>query len=155
MDRSTPLPEILQDTNKKTDDERGIERATEYFKKMFSAHSTIKYMKESIDQLYISASYISPSFDSSPKTQSDPKRLESTIIKIADLKSDCEKLLVARTSFDKFVFRLSETERTVLVLRCKKNKSWKEISADLDISRSSAERAYQHVCTLAEQSHLF
>lgn len=134
---------------------KSTQRATAYFIKMFEVHNTIKYMKESIDKLYATASYISPSFDSVIKTQSNPQKLSDAVIKAADLKNDCKNLLNERAEFDKFVFRLSKTERKVLVLRCEKNKSWKEIASDLDISRSSVERTYRKVCLLAEQQLSF
>lgn len=127
-----------------------IDCVTEYFKKMFMAHSAVKYMKESIDQLYTSASYISPSFDSIPKTQSNPKRLENTIVKIVDLKMDCENLLNERADFDRFVFGLTDVERNVLIMRCEKNMSWKEIAFQLNISVASVERIYRKVCLQAE-----
>lgn len=152
MSRPTPLPDRLQEVRKKAsekkseDSESKTERATEYFRKMFAAHDTMKIIKEKVDKLYSSAEYISPSFEGASKSNSNSKSaFEAAIEKIADLKADYCKLFDERAAFDLFVCRLSKKEIDVLSLRCEKSMSWKQVSSELKISDTTAKDVYNDI----------
>ncbi len=152
MDRSTPIPELLQQTARKAQENETnrIELATEYFKKMFMAHDTMVIIKEKVDKLYSSAEYISPSFEGTSKSQSNSRSiLEDAIGKIADLKADYCKLLDERAAFDLFVCRLEKKEADVITLRCEKNMSWKQVSSELKISDTTAKNIFNEVAEKA------
>lgn len=148
MDRPTPLPEILQQTRKKASDDEAsrIERVTQYFRKMFTAHDTMEIIKEKVDKLYSSAEYISPSFEGTSNSHSDSKSaFEKAIEKIADLKADYCKLLDERAEFDLFVCGLEKKQIDVLTLRCEKNMGWKQVSSELKISDTTAKEIFNEV----------
>lgn len=129
---------------------------SEYFKKMYDVHETIKTIKENIDKLYASADYISPSFDNMPKSQSNPNRLVDTITEMYSLREYADYLLKERAKFDLFVCSLEKKERRILSLKCEKNMTWKEIAADseLGISATSAERIFNKICSLTDEKGL-
>ena len=136
-------------------DERGGSKQG-IFKELYKAHDKIRGIKEKIDQLYQSATYISPIITNAPKSQPNPKRLEDTIIKMADLREAGERLLRQRAIFDKFVSsELSVEEETVLSLRCEKNMGWKEIAGNLKLGVTSVKMIYYRVEEKADKFGLF
>lgn len=152
MSNPISLPERLQKMREKSsekkfeDNENKTERATGYFRKMFTAYDTMEIIKEKVDKLYSSAEYISPLFEGASKSSSNSKSaFEAAIEKIADLKADYCKLFDERAAFDLFVCRLDKKEIDVLSLRCEKNMSWKQVSSELKISDTTAKEIYNGV----------
>ncbi len=126
------------------------------FKELYNAHDKIKGIKEKIDRLYESATYISPIITNVPKSQPNPKRFEDTIIKMADLREIGERILRQRAIFDKFVSsELSAEEETVLSMRCEKNMGWKEIAGNLQLGVTSVKMIYYGVEKKADKFGLF
>lgn len=122
----------------------------EFFKKMYSAHETIKGIKEKIDKLYLSATYISPTFDGTPKSTGYSNKIENTIVELTDLKSYAENLLKARARFDLFVCTLDPTESTVLSLRYEYPHTWKEISSCTKLSVTTLKDLLRQIETKAD-----
>lgn len=154
MSKPIPLPEILQETRKRASEKKSedsrIDRATAYFKRMFEAYDKMEIIKEKVDKLYSSAEYVSPSFEDVSKSQSSSKSaFADAIVKIADLKADCCKLLEERAEFDVFVCRLNKKEIDVLTMRCEKNMSWKQVASELEISDTTAKSIYNEVAEKA------
>ncbi len=131
------------------------DKMQEFFKEMYMTHDKVKRIKEKIDKLYQSAIYISPVISDMPKGQSNPKRLEDTIIEITDLKSLCEQLLRKRARFDRFTCDLTATQEKILSMRCELGLEWKEIATDIGMSISSVQRVFKYICGLAIASDLF
>lgn len=128
--------------------------AAKYFRRMYKAHDTIDDIKKRIDKLYLSATRVSPVSDGMPKSPSNPKRFEETIVEMADLRVLGEKLLKERAQFDLFLCLISPEMKNVLEMRCEKYMKWKEIAAILDISISSVKRLYYNVCDLAIEKNI-
>ena len=126
-----------------------------YFKEMYCAHKKIAEIGERINNLRISATYISPSFGMTSKSNSNPQKLEATIIDIVSLEEYATQLLKERARFDLFVSRLGATESKVLKMRCDEDFSWKEIAGELGISVSSSQRMFLSVCNKAEAIGLY
>lgn len=128
----------------------------DFFRELYQAHDRIRAIKEKIDRLYQSAQYISPVMTSMPKSQPNPKRLEDTIIEMADLREEGEKILRRRALFDKFVVsELSMNEESVLSLRCEKNMGWKEIAGSLNLGVTTVKGIYSVVEKKADKFGLF
>lgn len=128
---------------------------TEYFRKMYQAHDIIADIRERIDKLYLSATRVSPVSDGMPKSTSNPKRFEETIVEMADLRTRGENLLRQRAKFDLFVCDLTVTEAKVLSMRCEKGMGWKEIAGELRISISSAKGIWGKVESKADDFGCF
>lgn len=126
------------------------------FRSLYQAHDRIRAIKEKIDRLYQSAQYISPVMTRMPKSQPNPKRLEDTIIEMADLREEGEKILRKRALFDKFVVsELSMDEESVLSLRCEMNMGWKEIAGTLNLGVTTVKSIYSAVEKKADKFGLF
>lgn len=126
-----------------------------YFKEMYCAHKKIAEIGERINKLRISATYISPSFGMTSKSNSNPQKLEATIIDIVSLEEYATQLLKERARFDLFVSKLGTTESKVLKMRCDEDLSWKEIAGELGMSVSSSQRMFMSVCNKAEAIGLY
>lgn len=126
-----------------------------YFKEMYCAHKKIAEIGERINKLRISATYISPSFGMTSKSNSNPQKLEATIIDIVSLEEYATQLLKERARFDLFVSKLGTTESKVLKMRCDEDLSWKEIAGELGMSVSSSQRMFLSVCNKAEALGLY
>lgn len=137
------------------EDKRGGSKQS-FFKELYRAHEKIRGIKERIDRLYQSATYISPIITNAPKSQPNPKRFEDTIIKMADLREAGERILRQRAIFDKFVSsELSVEEETVLSMRCEKNMGWKEIAGSLKLGVTSVKTIYYGIEKKADKFGLF
>lgn len=137
------------------EDERGGSKQG-LFKELYKAHDKIRCIKDRIDRLYESATYISPIITNVPKSQPNPKRFEDTIIEMADLRKAGERILRQRAIFDKFVsYELSVEEETVLSMRCEKNMGWKEIASNLKLGVTSVKTIYYGVEKKADKFGLF
>lgn len=130
-------------------------RKSDYFKKMFEAHDIIIDIRHRIDNLYSSATNISPSSGGIPSVQPNPHKMEEKIIEMAYLRELGEKLLKARAKFDLFVCTLNHFDVSLLTLRFEKGLSWKEIASVLDVSVSTVNRRYYEICEVAENDRLF
>ncbi|MFR7564075.1 MAG: hypothetical protein ACLUV5_00665 [Oscillospiraceae bacterium] len=126
-----------------------------FFKEMFYAHKKIAEIGERLNKLRISATYISPSFGDSPKSNSNPQKLEATIIDIVSLEEYATQLLKERAKFDLFVSKLGAAESKLLKMRCDEALSWKEIAGELRMSVSSSQRMFLAVCNKAESIGLY
>ena len=135
--------------------EMQTDKMQDFFNEMYAAHEKVKRIKEKIDKLYQSAIYISPPISDMPRGQSNPKRLEDTIIEIADLKSFCEQLLRKRARFDRFTCDLTTMQEKILCMRCKLRLEWKEIANETGMSLSSVQRVFKYICGLAVEYDLF
>ena len=131
-----------------------MDKMQEFFKEMYSTHDKVKKINERIEKLYQSAIYISPAISDIPKGQSNPKRIEDTIIEIEDLKSFCEQVLRKRARFDLFTCELNTIQENILSMRCELCLEWKEIASDTCMSVSSVQRIFKSVCCLAIESGL-
>ena len=124
------------------------------FKKLYRAHETIADISNRVKALYASVTSISPVIDGMPKSQ-NPKRFENTMFEILHLKERAEELLKRRVEFDVFISDLSSFHRDLLCFRFDKCLTWRQIAAELSISRDSVKRHFNLICDKADETGLF
>lgn len=123
-------------------------------KRLYKAHDIITDITERIENLYASATSISPINNGMPKTP-NPRRFEGIMVEVADLKTLAQTLLKKRASFDLFVCSLPMEQQRLLKLRCEECRTWKEIAYAMSISNDTAERLFKRICDQAEAKGIF